>query len=403
MVGFSVPIFFATFREATEASIVVSVLATFVHQTFAATPAIKKRLNTLVLIGTGIGLLISIIIGAAFLAVWFKYANNLWSSAENLWEASFSLLACILLTIMAIAFLETEDITAKWNRKLKKKLASHSKTERKGPTSFSPADNDSHSLASTSSEHSFMDSMFAKAKTYFKSKKTAGNGEAAPKEKASKEKDSEDISNSDVDKPARAAANALFLIPLITVLREGLEGMVFLGGLGISTDAGSIPIAAIVGIILGVLLGYVIYKAGNAVKLRTFFTSAATFLFFLAAGLLVKAVLMFQAYQWAKRLGAADADDIVGSFNPFVTMWYLDCCNPETKEDLGWQIFSAILGWSNQGTYASISSYISYWIVISIGLVIAKFMKAKAKKEKEARRASRKQRRAEAEAAVSVA
>ncbi|KAI9327470.1 iron permease FTR1 family-domain-containing protein [Zopfochytrium polystomum] len=424
MIGFSLPIFFVTFREAVEASVVVSVLCTFVAQTFANSPEVRKRFNFLVWLGTGIGLGISILIGVAFLVVWFKYANNLWSNSEALWEASFSLLAAILLTIMAIAFAETENISAKWNAKLKKQLANHeafvaataanannNPDEVSAENGFAVARNDSDadSLSSQASRVSFMEGVMAKAKTYFRKNKDGSAAEKPAvksaeggKKKDAADADEADDSSAEGPRASRSAANALFLIPLITVLREGLEGMVFLGGIGISADPGTIPIAAIVGLLAGVLLGWVIYRAGKSVALRTFFTVSTIFLLFLASGLLVKSVIKFQQYQWLKRLGSTASDDIVGVYDPFVTMWYLKCCSPENTSDLGWQIFNALLGWYNQGTYASIATYISFWILISIGLVTAKIFKVKAAKSKEARRAARKQRRAEALAAVAA-
>ncbi|KAJ1566733.1 high-affinity iron permease [Cladochytrium tenue] len=406
MFGFSVPIFFVLFREATEASVVVSVLATFIEQYFSADVVLKKRMKRLLWLGTAIGLLVSIGIGAAFLAVWFKYANNIWQSAESLWEGCFSLLAAVLITIMAIGFLESENIVEKWNKKMKKKLSEHksiAKVLNADNAEAAAADGefaasssaekvaevevDTASISSDSSKLSFMDGVMAKAKNYFR--KNKGAVEEKPKDL-----------ESDEPSGAKSAENAMFIIPLITVLREGLEAMVFLGGIGISADPGTIPMAAIIGLLCGVLLGYIIYKAGSAVKLRTFFIVACCFLFFLSSGLLATSVLKFQSYQWQKILGVMN-DDTVGVYDLFSTMWYLNCCNPEDST-AGWQFFSAILGWSNQGTYASVSTYIGYWVFISIGLVVAKFIRQRSVKAKQARREARKAQREEATSAVAV-
>ena len=51
----------------------------------------------------------------------------------------------------------------------------------------------------------------------------------------------------------------LFLLPLITVLREGMEAVVFVGGVTLGQSATSIPIAAIVGLIAGLICGFFIY------------------------------------------------------------------------------------------------------------------------------------------------
>lgn len=47
----------------------------------------------------------------------------------------------------------------------------------------------------------------------------------------------------------------LFLLPFITVLREGLEAVVFIGGVSLGQSAKSIPLAAITGLICGLIVG----------------------------------------------------------------------------------------------------------------------------------------------------
>jgi len=53
---------------------------------------------------------------------------------------------------------------------------------------------------------------------------------------------------------------AMFLLPFITVLREGLEAVVFVGGVSLTEPATSFPIAVIVGIVCGIAVGYSIYR-----------------------------------------------------------------------------------------------------------------------------------------------
>ena len=53
---------------------------------------------------------------------------------------------------------------------------------------------------------------------------------------------------------------AMFVLPFITVLREGLEAVVFVGGVSLSEPATAFPLAVVVGMICGVLIGYFIYR-----------------------------------------------------------------------------------------------------------------------------------------------
>lgn len=132
---FSVPIFFIVFRETLEAAIIVSVLLGLVEQianedratsattTVAGTIAEKRdgtgsdkdntlaaladepilessedadvrkkrfirRMRVQIFAGSFLGFFIALAIGAAFIAVWFTKASNLWAKSEELWEGA---------------------------------------------------------------------------------------------------------------------------------------------------------------------------------------------------------------------------------------------------------------------------------------------------------------------------
>lgn len=53
---------------------------------------------------------------------------------------------------------------------------------------------------------------------------------------------------------------AMFFLPFITVLREGLEAVIFIGGVGLGLPPSSFPLAVLVGILCGCLIGFIIYK-----------------------------------------------------------------------------------------------------------------------------------------------
>ena len=158
---FFVPIFFIIFREVTEASIIVSVLLSFLRRVFDPESNVYKRLRKHVWVGTLLGFGICLGIGAAFIAVWYTVLNNLWGSSEQIWEAVFCFIAVILITAMGLAMLKTERMQEEWKVKIAKAI--ESKEEARG---FS-----------------------AKVQKY-----------------------------------------SFFALPFITVLREGLEAIVFIGG-----------------------------------------------------------------------------------------------------------------------------------------------------------------------------
>ncbi|KAF9357206.1 hypothetical protein BGX26_004079 [Mortierella sp. AD094] len=303
---FSVPIFFILFRETTEAAIIVSVLLTFLKQVLSDDRSAQRRLTIQVWGGTALGLFISIAIGVAFIVVWNKYSNNIWASSEEIWEGSFSLLAVVMISIMGIAMLRTNQIQEKWKVKLAKAL-----------------------------EH----------------------------------EDSRGLRNS-------SRRYALFILPFITVLREGLEAIVFIGGVTFSEKVQAIPIAVCAGIACGLIVGYIIYRGGNMMNLHKFFVASTCLLLLVAAGLVARAVTAFEANTW-NHLTNTQSDD-AGTYDPRVNVWGLQCCNPNDPNAGGWALFNAVLGWSNVASIGTILSYILYWFAVMACLTFMKLRRRRA-------------------------
>lgn len=53
---------------------------------------------------------------------------------------------------------------------------------------------------------------------------------------------------------------ALFVLPFITVLREGIEAIVFIAGVSFSAPAYAVPLPVVIGLIVGSLVGYLLYR-----------------------------------------------------------------------------------------------------------------------------------------------
>lgn len=53
---------------------------------------------------------------------------------------------------------------------------------------------------------------------------------------------------------------AMFALPFITVVREGLEAVVFVAGVSFSSPASAVPLAVFVGLLAGSVVGYFIFK-----------------------------------------------------------------------------------------------------------------------------------------------
>ena len=53
---------------------------------------------------------------------------------------------------------------------------------------------------------------------------------------------------------------AMFVLPFITVLREGIEAVVFVAGVSFTAPASAVPLPVVIGLIVGALVGFLLYK-----------------------------------------------------------------------------------------------------------------------------------------------
>ena len=157
---------------------------------------------------------------------------------------------------------------------------------------------------------------------------------------------------------------ALFILPFITVLREGVEAIVFVGGVGLNSKATAFPLPVVCGLIAGIAVGLFLYYFGSSMSLQIFLIISTCILYLIAAGLFSRGVWYFQTYKYNQATGgdASENGSGPGTYDINQSVWHVNCCNPET--DNGWDIFNALLGWQNSATYGSVISYNVYWIFI---------------------------------------
>ncbi|GAA5899901.1 hypothetical protein JCM8208_005537 [Rhodotorula glutinis] len=327
---FSVPIFIITLRETIEAAIIISVLLGLVESLVHDKPAdgddvvekldaaerkrLIRRMRLQIWAGALAGLFIALCIGAAFIAVFFTTLSDLWSKSEEIWEGTFSLIAAIIIFVMGLTMLRIDRSKLKWKAKL-----------------AGAFDNKVDTSTLTGKDK----------------------------------------------REARRSKWSLFLLPFITVLREGLEAVVFVGGVSLGQTAKAIPLAAITGIFAGLVIGYLIYASGSRVNLSIFLVISTNVLFLLGAGLFSKCFGFFQIYAYNHRVGGdvAEAGSGPGSYDPTTGLvWHVEYGSPENKFDThGWSIFNSILGWTNNANVGTVVSYCVYWIACILSLVYMKW------------------------------
>ena len=304
---FSVPVYFIVFRECLEASIIVAVLLAFVDRAVGDDQVTKRRLNRQIWFGAGIGLLICLILGGAFIGAFYSLQKDIWGQSEELWECIFSIIATVIITIMGLALLRINRLKSKWQAKLGESFQT--------------------SLAKTD-KRSWLKRMTSRY--------------------------------------------SMFILPFVTVLREGLECVVFVGGIGLSVPAKAFPIPVICGLLTGFLVGFLIYRGNRYVSIEIFLILSTWILYLVAAGLWAKAIGFAEAYRWNLMTGGDAAENGAGpgSYNIRWAVWHVNYGNPEIKtEGYGWQIFNAVLGWNNTGTYGTTIGYCLYWVAVTLAIV----------------------------------
>jgi high-affinity iron transporter len=148
-------------------------------------------------LGVALGLLVVLIIGGGMIGAFYGLDKNVFKKTADNWEGAFALIASIIITIMGAALLRVNKMKDTWKVKIAR-LMDKKETDRSHPFG--------HRFKVWSERY------------------------------------------------------ALFLLPFVTVLREGLEAVVFIGGVGLGLPAVAIPLPVITGLAAGVVAGYLIYK-----------------------------------------------------------------------------------------------------------------------------------------------
>jgi high-affinity iron transporter len=113
---------------------------------------------------------------------------------------------------------------------------------------------------------------------------------------------------------AAGTTSALVLMAFLAVMREGLETAVFLlAAFQVSSNKGSAVGGALLGIVVAVVIGFLIYRGGMRVNLARFFTATGLVLVVVAAGLVAFAAHTAHEAGWLNvaQGQALDLSDLV--------------------------------------------------------------------------------------------
>ncbi|KAI2642355.1 iron permease FTR1/Fip1/EfeU [Xylaria nigripes] len=315
---FSVPVFLIVFRETLETVIIVSVLLAFLKQTLDGpngNVAVYKALVKQVWLGVGAGFFLCLVVAAGIIGAFYTLGRDAWQSSEYNYEGAFALVASVIISAVGVGLLRVGKLQEKWRVKLAKAMET--------PTG------------------------------------TSGLRGARFKRFAEK--------------------YAMFVLPFITVLREGIEAIVFIAGVSFSAPATAVPLPVVIGLLVGGLVGYLLYRGGASTRLQLFLVLSTCLLYLVGAGLFSRAVWFFEAQKWNDIVGgdAVELGTGPGSYDIDKSVWHVNCCSPEFNGGSGWGILNAIFGWTNSATYGSVISYNVYWIFIIMALGFMRYRELK--------------------------
>lgn len=136
----------------------------------------------------------------------YGLGTNTFSSTEDIWEGILGIIASLIITIMGAALLRVSKLQDKWRVKLAKALEH---------------------------KHDPNETKKGRVKRWLEK-------------------------------------YAMFILPFITVLREGLEAVVYVGGVGLGLPATSFPLAVVCGLLAGILVGYIIYRYVDSIAFEKY-------------------------------------------------------------------------------------------------------------------------------------
>ncbi|KAH3669033.1 hypothetical protein WICMUC_005108 [Wickerhamomyces mucosus] len=365
---FSFKVFFVLLRETFESAVVISILLSFLKQNFTEKPnsqideellsnqegrssqinlqqisndgkiVDEKLYNSLrrqVWFGAIIGFSICALIGTIFVILFYLVGENYWTSYEKLWEAIFSVVSSLVISFMGVSLLRINQMQRKWQVKLSYNMRKNLRNQ---------------SLLSTSDDGE--DRIIQNELGFsLKKKKPSKTWKVWIKKKLNE--------------------NSLMVLPLLTLLREGLEAIFVITGVTASEPVSSLPLSIISAMILGTLIGLTLYKGGNKLRLQIFLIGSTCFLYLVSAGLMSRGVWFFELDLFIRRCNGQDMAEVgngPGSYDIANTIWHVNCCSG--MNDGGWMLLNALVGWTNTATYGSILSYNLYWLFIVILLKI---------------------------------
>ncbi|MHA1199486.1 MAG: FTR1 family iron permease [Candidatus Heimdallarchaeaceae archaeon] len=275
---FSTVSFLITLREAIEAALIIGILLVYV------TKIDQKKYRKQIWLGTGIGVILSILAAVIFQLVLGGFAGY-----EEIFEGFAMITASLLLTWMII-----------WMARMSKNIRRNIESK--------------------------VDESIAKQQKY-----------------------------------------GLLALALVSVLREGIETVLFLSGVGAVEESFWIVLySGILGLVVAIIIAILIFYSGKKINLKWFFIITSILLIIFAAGMITHGFHEFQEIGW------------FGAETHWLQQYVWDSSailNDKTSE-FG-KFLRALFGYQDKPTWLELIVYLGYFVFLGVIFVITRVISKK--------------------------
>jgi high-affinity iron transporter len=157
---------------------------------------------------------------------------------------------------------------------------------------------------------------------------------------------------------AELSRQRLFWVTFVTIFREGLETILFFVGVGAAFPPESLPIPAVVGALLGVICGVLLYRCGGKLAISVFFKIMMVLLVFIGAGIFTYGV---RELQEAEAFGAMGTGLNVELFS------LSSCCGLQNQF---WLFMRVMFGYQPEPTGLELIAYFGYHLCVWTALLV---------------------------------
>jgi len=105
-----------------------------------------------------------------------------------------------------------------------------------------------------------------------------------------------------------------FMLAFTSVLREGIEAVIFILGIGAMYSPAALVIGSLGGLLVGCILGFGMFLGSRQFDMSSFFIASAVFLIFIAAGLAAHSSYEFQKAEVFGTWACSECGDDAGTY-----------------------------------------------------------------------------------------